>query len=41
MSVWSKIFGSAGLEVADKVSNVVDRFVQTPDEKIAFKKKST
>jgi hypothetical protein len=38
MSIWSKIFGSAGLEVADKVSNVVDRFVQTPDEKIAFKK---
>jgi len=38
MSIWSKIFGSAGMEVADKVSNVVDKFVQTPDEKVAFKK---
>ena len=38
MSVWSKIFGSAGIEVADKLSNVVDKFVQTPDEKMAFKK---
>jgi cation transport ATPase len=38
MSIWSKIFGSAGLEVADKVSSVVDKFVQTPDEKVAFKK---
>ncbi len=38
MSVWGKIFGSAGMEVADKVSNVVDKFVQTPDEKVAFKK---
>ncbi len=38
MSIWNKIFGSAGLEVADKVSNVVDKFVQTPDEKMAFKK---
>ncbi len=38
MSIWSKIFGSAGLEVADKVSGVVDKFIQTPDEKVAFKK---
>jgi len=38
MSIWSKIFGAAGLEVADKVSSVVDKFVQTPDEKVAFKK---
>lgn len=38
MSIWSKIFGAAGMEVADKVSNVVDKFVQTPDEKVAFKK---
>ena len=34
----NKIFGTAGIEMADKVSSVVDRFVQTPDEKIAFKK---
>ena len=38
MSIWNKIFGTAGAEMADKVSSVVDRFVQTPDEKIAFKK---
>tara|TARA_R100000742_G_C4225244_1_gene48021 strand:+ start:147 stop:551 length:405 start_codon:yes stop_codon:yes gene_type:complete len=38
MSIWNKIFGGAGLEVADKVSDVVDRFIQTPDEKVAFKK---
>ncbi len=38
MSVWNKIFGSAGLEVADKVSDVVDKFVETPDEKKQFKK---
>jgi|TARA_R100000951_G_C2650034_1_gene184070 cation transport ATPase len=38
MSIWNKIFGSAGMEVADRVSNVVDKFVQTPDEKVAFKK---
>ena len=38
MSIWSKIFGSAVMEVADKVSSVVDKFVQTPDEKVAFKK---
>tara|TARA_R100000231_G_scaffold26276_4_gene23833 strand:+ start:5854 stop:6258 length:405 start_codon:yes stop_codon:yes gene_type:complete len=38
MNIWSKIFGSAGLEVADKVSEVVDKFVETPDEKKEFKK---
>tara|TARA_R110000737_G_scaffold336168_2_gene355438 strand:- start:454 stop:858 length:405 start_codon:yes stop_codon:yes gene_type:complete len=38
MSIWGKIFGSAGIEVADKLSSVVDKFVQTPDEKVAFKK---
>jgi cation transport ATPase len=38
MNIWNKIFGSAGLEVADKVSEVVDKFVETPDEKKEFKK---
>jgi len=38
MSIWGKIFGSAGIEVADKLSSVVDKVVQTPDEKVAFKK---
>ena len=39
MSIWSKIFGAAGIEVADKVGDVVDKFIQTPDEKVAFKKR--
>ena len=38
MNIWNKFFGSAGIEVADKVTNIVDKFVQTPDEKVAFKK---
>ena len=38
MSIWNKIFGAAGMEVADKVSQVVDKFVETPDEKKEFKK---
>ena len=41
MNVWSKIFGSAGMEVADKVSGVVDKFIHTTDEKVAFKKEMT
>jgi len=38
MNIWNKIFGKAGLEVADKVSDVVDKFVETPDEKKQFKR---
>jgi|TARA_R110002020_G_scaffold70819_2_gene183559 hypothetical protein len=38
MNIWNKIFGSAGIEVADKVTGIVDKFVHTPDEKVAFKK---
>ena len=38
MTIWTKIFGKQGLEVADKVGDMVDRFVHTPDEKIAFRK---
>ena len=38
MSIWSKIFGSAGMEVAGKVTTMVDKFIHTPDEKIAFQK---
>ena len=36
MNIWNKIFGSAGIEVADKVTGIVDKFIQTPDEKVAF-----
>jgi len=38
MNIWAKIFGSEGIKVADRVGDVVDRFIHTPDEKIAFKK---
>jgi len=38
MNIWSKIFGKEGIQVADKVSDVVDRFIHTKDEKVAFKK---
>lgn len=38
MNIWNKIFGSAGIEVADKVTSIVDKFVETPDEKKEFKK---
>jgi len=41
MSIWSKIFGTAGMEVADKVSGVVDKFIHTTDEKVAFEKEMT
>ena len=38
MNIWTKIFGSQGMDVAKQVGDVVDRFVQTPDEKIEAKK---
>ena len=33
-----KIFGAAGGGVAEKLSNIVDKFVKTPEEKDAFEK---
>jgi len=38
MNIWAKILGNKGIDVANKVSDVVDRFVHTPDEKIEAKK---
>ena len=38
MNIWAKLFGSTGGDVANKVGDVVDRFIHTPDEKVAFKK---
>ena len=38
MNIWSKIFGKEGIQVADTVSEVVDKFIHTKDEKVAFKK---
>jgi len=37
----AKIFGGAATNVADGLSDIVDKFVQTKDEKDAFKKQMT
>tara|TARA_R100001509_G_scaffold145288_1_gene101841 strand:- start:975 stop:1382 length:408 start_codon:yes stop_codon:yes gene_type:complete len=39
--ILAKIFGGAGGSIADKISGVVDKFVQTKDEKAAFEKEMT
>ena len=39
--ILGKIFGSAGGGIADKISSVVDKFVQTKDEKAEFEKEMT
>ena len=36
MSILNKILGDAGLNVADKVAGIADRFIQTKEEKSAF-----
>ena len=41
MGIWSKIFGGGAKDVIDNVGNLVDRFVQTPDERSLFKKQMT
>ena len=41
MGIWNKIFGGAAKDVIDNVGNLVDRFVQTPDERSLFKKQMT
>ena len=40
-NILAKIFGSAGGSIADKISGVVDKFVQTKDEKAEFEKQMT
>ena len=40
-NILAKIFGGAGSSIADKISGVVDRFVQTKDEKAEFEKEMT
>lgn len=37
-NILAKLFGNAGLGVANKIGNLVDRFVQTKDEKAKFQK---
>jgi hypothetical protein len=36
MSIWTKIFGKGALDVAGKVANIADKFIQTKEEKAAF-----
>ncbi len=36
--IFNKIFGNAGAGIANKIGLVVDKFVQTKDEKAAFEK---
>jgi len=39
--ILGKLFGNAGGSVIQKISGVVDKFVQTKDEKAAFEKEMT
>ena len=39
--LFAKLFGGAGLDVADKIGGLVDKFVRTKDEKAAFEKEMT
>ena len=39
--ILNKIFGAAGGGVAEKLSGIVDKFVQTKEEKAAFEKEMT
>lgn len=41
MGIWKKIFGGAANDVIGNVGNLVDKFVQTPDERSLFKKEMT
>ena len=41
MGIWKKIFGAATSDVIDNVGGLVDRFVQSPDERSLFKKQMT
>lgn len=39
--LFAKIFGKAGTGIVDDISNVVDKFVRTKDEKAQFEKELT
>src|SRR6056300_1758190 len=39
--LFAKLFGGAGLDVADKIGGLVDKFVRTKDEKANFEKEMT
>tara|TARA_R100000742_G_C4262064_1_gene79873 strand:+ start:245 stop:649 length:405 start_codon:yes stop_codon:yes gene_type:complete len=38
MKILAKLFGGAGSGIASKIGNLVDKFVQTKDEKAQFQK---
>jgi len=37
-NILAKLFGNAGMGVANKIGNLIDKFVQTKDEKAKFQK---
>ena len=39
--IFAKLFGKAGTGIVDDISNVVDKFVHTKDEKVKFEKELT
>ena len=39
--ILSKIFGSGAIDVGEKLTGMVDKFVHTKDEKAAFEKEMT
>ena len=39
--LFAKLFGGAGLDIADKLGGLVDKFVRTKDEKAEFEKQMT
>jgi len=41
MSILNKLFGNGATNVADKLSNIADKFIRTKDEKAEFEKTMT
>ena len=39
--LFAKMFGGAGVSIAEKLGGVVDKFVRTKDEKAEFEKQMT
>ena len=36
MSIFSKILGQTGIDMAEKAADIADRFIQTKEEKASF-----
>jgi len=41
MNILNKLFGNGATKVADKLSNIADKFIRTKDEKAEFEKTMT